>query len=194
MSSRHPRRTADPGSELTAASGGHISTDPGSEYLITVQIDPRFEGDLDADRLHRLAIDVLHAEGTPGPLELGVLVTTDDEVLALNRQYLNHDYKTDVLSFSMVDEMNEAESGDSSGTSLFISPPERPSYLGDIAISYDRAAEQGPEYGHDAPTEVATLLIHGLLHLLGYDDTEDIERERMHSRQGELLAALYGPH
>jgi probable rRNA maturation factor len=57
-----------------------------------------------------------------------------------------------------------------------VTPEERPSYLGDVVISYERAAEQAPEYGHSASAEVGVLLIHGLLHLLGYDDANDEER------------------
>ena len=122
----------------------------------------------------------------PGPLELGVLVTTDQEVHTLNREYLEHDYDTDVISFGMADEDDQADT-----SPKFVSPPDRPAYLGDIAISYDRAAEQAPEYGHGTDAEVATLLIHGLLHLLGYDDLEDSKRDTMYKRQQELLDTLY---
>jgi len=168
--------------------GGHVEDDRGSNYLITVQIDEQYEDRLDADGLHRLALGVLQAERVPGPLELGVLVTNDREVLTLNRQYLGHDYETDVLSFSMNDAgQPEGEIGH------FVTPSERPPYLGDIAISYDRAAEQAPEYGHSAESEVALLLIHGLLHLLGYDDAAEPERERMHARQLELLEQFWDP-
>jgi probable rRNA maturation factor len=96
-------------------------------------------------------------------------------VHALNKEYLGHDYETDVISFGME---SEAE---------FITPEERPAYLGDIVISFERAVEQGPEYGHTAEQEVATLLVHGLLHLLGYDDLDDEARERMHARQDLLI-------
>jgi len=159
-----------------------IVEDAGSDYLITVQIEPQYEEKLDGDALHRLAIHVLKAENVPGPVEVGIVVTTDEEVLALNRQYLDHDYHTDVLSFGMSD---TAEGQEVSG---FITPKERPPYLGDVVISYDRAAEQAPEYSHSTEAEVATLLVHGLLHLLGYDDTAKDDREKMHARQHELLA------
>ena len=157
--------------------GAQVNPDPGSGYLITVQVEPQFEGRVDADALHRLAMHVLRSEGAPTPLEVGVVVTTDDEVHALNRQYLGHDYQTDVISFGMAEE----------GSEEFITPEERPQYLGDVVVSYDRAAEQAPEYGHSTEREVATLLVHGLLHLLGYDDTTDAERERMHERQEALI-------
>lgn len=172
--------------ELQDTSGAQVSPDPGSDYLITVQVEPQYEDKLDLDRLHNLAIGVLRVESVQGPLEMGVVITTDDEVLSLNREYLGHDYKTDVLSFGM-SERGETEAE----TPHFVSAPERPGYLGDIAISYDRAAEQAPEYSHTVDSEIATLLIHGILHLLGYDDTQESEREKMHARQQELLNTLY---
>ena len=162
--------------------GAQVSPDPGSGYLITVQVELLFEDRIDADALHRLAMHVLQSEGAPVPLEVGVVVTTDEEVHALNHQYLGHDYKTDVLSFGMVQD----------GSEEFITPEERPDYLGDVVISYDRAAEQAPEYGHSTEREVATLLVHGLLHLLGYDDTTDADREKMHKRQDTLLKLGFG--
>jgi probable rRNA maturation factor len=140
-----------------------------------VQIEEQYESLLDADALHQLAMVVLKAERVAGPVEVGVVVTTDAEVRALNKQYLGHDYETDVLSFGMLEDDD------------FITPSERPSYLGDVVVSYERAAEQAPEYSHTADKEVATLVVHGLLHLLGYNDAEDTERERMHARQQELL-------
>jgi probable rRNA maturation factor len=161
-----------------------IVQDPGSSYLITVQMEPEYEDKLDADMLHRLAIHVLKAEGAEGPLEVGIVVTTDEVVLALNRQYLGHDYHTDVLSFGM------GATEDAGGDGGFVTPAERAPYLGDVAISYDRAAEQAPEYNHSTEAEVATLLVHGLLHLLGYDDTEDEQRSKMQARQEELVSTF----
>ncbi|MDQ3927832.1 MAG: rRNA maturation RNase YbeY [Chloroflexota bacterium] len=156
--------------------GSRVSTDPGSSYLITVQMEEQYDSRLDADALHRLAMEVLKAERVAGPVEVGVVITTDAEVRALNKQYLGHDYETDVLSFGMMEDDE------------FVTPTERPSYLGDVVVSYDRAAEQAPEYGHTTQMEVATLVVHGLLHLLGYNDAEDTERERMHARQQEILS------
>jgi probable rRNA maturation factor len=93
--------------------------------------------------LERLTTEV--AEGRP----FTVLVTHDGELQRLNREFLQHDYPTDVLSFP-----GEAE-------------------LGEMAISADRAAEQAGEQGHDASTEVEILMLHGLLHLLGHDHETD---------------------
>lgn len=171
-----------PHTTVTGPAKSKVVEDSGSDYLITVQMEPQYEEKLDGDALHKLAIHVLKAEKVTGPVEVGIVVTTDEEVLALNRQYLNHDYHTDVLSFGMSDTPEGEEE------SAFITPDERPPYLGDVVISFDRAAEQAPDYGHSTEREVATLLVHGLLHLLGYDDADEEEREKMHARQNVLIA------
>ncbi len=80
------------------------------------------------------------------------LITTDDELRRMNREFLGKDYATDVLSFP---------SGDETGG------------LGDIAISWQRTREQGEAEGHGAGTEARVLLLHGVLHLLGYDHETD---------------------
>lgn len=79
------------------------------------------------------------------------LITNDGELQRLNRQFLGKDYPTDVLSFP--------EPGDG--------------YLGELAISGDRAIEQAAAYGHSPAEEVKILMLHGLLHLLGYDHETD---------------------
>ena len=177
--SNYPKPKQD--SNIQAPEGSVVSSDPGSDFLITVQIEQQFEDRVDADALDHLAVHVLQAEGRKGPLELGVIVTTDQEVRALNVQYLGHDYDTDVISFSMADE--DAADG-------FLTPTDRPPYLGDVVISYDTAALQASDYGHSPAAEVDVLLVHGLLHLLGYDDHDPAERDRMHGRQDEVLAAF----
>ena len=84
------------------------------------------------------------------------MITTDAELHRLNLQFLGHDYPTDVLSF----------------------PSPAPGAMGDLAISVDRAAEQASRYGHDTATEIRILLLHGVLHLLGYDHETDGGRMR----------------
>jgi probable rRNA maturation factor len=178
--------------------------DAGSDHLISVQIEPAFAADLDADRLHRLACYILAAEGVTGPVEMGVVVTGDAEIHDLNRQYLGHDYPTDVISFTADEEAAgpslarppagcPAAPGDTAALDAnvqFVHPPGWPRYLGDVVISYETAAAQAPEYGHGAAAEVDVLLAHGILHLLGYDDQADPDRHAMHSRQQALVDAF----
>src|SRR5690349_3184011 len=123
--------------------------DAGSDHLISIQIDPAFAADLDADRLHRLAIYILATEGERAPVELGVVVTTDVEIHALNNKYLGHDYPTDVISFTADEEAAEppldlppapgptpAPAAGLDANVQFVHPPGWPRYLGDIVISY----------------------------------------------------------
>jgi len=101
------------------------------------------------------------------------LLAGDDELQRLNRDFLHHDYPTDVLSFP------------SAGPDGF---------LGEIAISVDRAREQAEEYGHALEDEIGILLLHGVLHLLGMDHARDRGRmaraERRHREQLGLPGSL----
>lgn len=178
--------------------------DAGSDHLISVQIAPAFAADLDADRLHRLACYLLAAEKVTEPVEMGLVVTDDAEIHDLNRQYLGHDYPTDVISFTADEEAagppldRPAASGPPAPAApdaldanvRFVHPPGWPRYLGDVVISYETAAAQAPEYGHSAAAEVDVLLAHGILHLLGYDDHADPDRHEMHARQQALVDAF----
>ncbi len=99
------------------------------------------------------------------------LALVDDlRLRCLHREFMAVDEPTDVMTFP--------------------SDPESGTAGGDIAVSVERAAVQGPDYGHSAAAEVEFLLVHGLLHLCGWDDAADGDRERMLDRQAELLAAF----
>lgn len=108
-----------------------------------------------AERLRRLVaggldrLDIADAE-------VHVLVTGDDEVQALNRTWRSLDRPTDVLSFPDGDVM-----------------PDGQRLLGDVVVSLDRAREQAREAGHDELRELEELVLHGVLHLLGYDHSSD---------------------
>ena len=107
-----------------------------------------------------LSSRILRDLGRPDA-ELSVLITDDEEIRTLNRQYRSIDCATDVLSFSQL----EGEGA----------VPES-KVLGDIVISWDRAVSQGEEYGHGTGAEVERLFIHGLLHLFGHDHEGDSEK------------------
>jgi len=90
--------------------------------------------------------------------ELSLLITDDEEIWSLNRLYRSVDRPTDVLSFSQL----EGEG-----------PPTTPELLGDVVISWETAERQAAELGHTLLEELRRLLIHGVLHLLGYDHEKD---------------------
>jgi probable rRNA maturation factor len=142
---------------------------------VDVQIAPEFSGSLSEERLRKVAESVLRAEDTSG--QVAVVVTDDTGIQELNRDFLGNDEPTDVLAFSA---QEEAEG--------FVSAPETDDYLGDVIVSYPRAVAQAGEAGHSAEQELALLVIHGLLHLLGYDHADEEKRAAMWARQTMLNA------
>jgi probable rRNA maturation factor len=142
---------------------------------VLVSIEPGFARRVQADWLTGIARITLEHEAV-GDCQLSVVVTTDDEIQDLNRQYAGEDRPTDVLSFSQ-------EEGEA-----FISAPDEPRHLGDVIISLETAERQAAEAGHDLDAEVAHLLAHGVLHLLGYDHAEAAEEREMRERERAVLA------
>lgn len=120
--------------------------------------------------IERAIITVLTLEGVVEagttengqPVEVGVLVADDDTLATLNRDYRGVDAPTDVLSFPDV-------GADSGAGARFVAPPGVPRRLGDIALSYERVEAQAAEYAHTLQRELAYLVAHATLHLLGYD-------------------------
>ena len=104
--------------------------------------------------------------------ELSVLLTDDDGIQALNRQWRGVDTPTDVLSFAFGEVEGPGED-----------------VLGDIVISLPTAARQAAEHGHGVEDELWVLLVHGLLHLLGYDHQDDEEEREMVAKTRELEQA-----
>ena len=149
-------------------------------FDITVEVDPPYAGEVDTALVVRVAQHVLAHEGVAGPLEAGVWITNEEELRTLNRTFRGVDETTDVLSFGE-DEDDEKP---------FVSAPEAVPHLGDIAISFPHVVRQAEEFGHSRTRELAYLLAHGLLHLLGYDheDPEDAQEMRAHEEAalGEL--------
>ncbi|MFA7572918.1 MAG: rRNA maturation RNase YbeY, partial [Lutispora sp.] len=111
---------------------------------------------------------VLDYEDWDDNFEISISFVDNQEMQDLNKEYRNIDAPTDVLSFSML-EFEEDDEGFESDLNDYI---EEELPLGDIVISVERAIEQAGEYGHSKDREIAFLLVHGMLHLLGYDHEE----------------------
>jgi probable rRNA maturation factor len=94
----------------------------------------------------------------------------DDRLRALHREFMAIDEPSDVMTFP-------ADASDGA-------------FGGDIAVSVDRASEQAAEFGNSQTGEIEFLLVHGLLHLSGWDDATEGERARMLDRQAQLLACF----
>lgn len=128
--------------------------------------------------LRRVAVAAIKAEGVDHPVELGIVLAEDEEVQRLNREYRGQDRSTDVLSFSLEEDVE------------LPSQPGEPRMLGEVVISYPQAMRQSAEYGHPLEREVAFLLVHGILHLLGYDHEKPQDEAAMFGRQETILAGL----
>jgi probable rRNA maturation factor len=145
---------------------------------VTVDVRESWSVPIEQDDLARAVRAALDAEGHPEG-EVTVLLTDDAQIRELNRVYAGVDAPTDVLSFS-------ARGGDPA----FIVAPEAAAYLGDIVISVPYAARQAAEQGHSLAAELRLLVVHGTLHLLGYDHSTEEEQAEMWRRQDSVLKTL----
>ena len=131
--------------------------------------------------------EALEYEGCPYEAEVNLLLTTDEEIHAMNREFRQIDAPTDVLSFPMLE--YEAP-GDFSGfedQEASFHPESGELLLGDIVISKDKVLKQAEEYGHSPKREFAFLIAHSMLHLFGYDHMEEGERLVMEQKQRDIL-------
>jgi probable rRNA maturation factor len=149
------------------------------------------ERDVDVAYLGRLAENTLRSQGVRGEAELSVLFVDEAAITALNERFLGHEGPTDVLSFPIEDDpMISGRMPDSGGSGPGWEPPslgDAPTLLGDVVICPEVAFRNAPEHAGTYEDELALLLVHGILHLLGMDHEIDAEAEVMEAREQELL-------
>jgi len=131
---------------------------------------------LEAESVRRLAELVLEAEGAPNELEVSIAFVDDAAIAALNERHLGHEGPTDVLAFPMQEGPHAKPVGEAC-----------PELLGDVVISVERAVSYCREHGGEPLEELALYLVHGLLHLLGYEDVGGPKHSRMRAREQALL-------
>ena len=137
------------------------------------QVDCCCEGvDVSIAPFQEMAEKILQHLSLTG-VELSIVLCNNSFIHPLNRDYRGKDRPTDVLSFS------QREGGN----------PEDP-MLGDVIISIERAKEQAFEHNNSVSAELSLLLVHGILHLLGYDHEDDEEAEEMEAKEKEILCLL----
>jgi probable rRNA maturation factor len=147
---------------------------------IGIHVDEKFRVVVDGGWVKKIVRQVIKAEGMPPPYEVGLVFTDSETVKQLNREYRGVDEPTDVLAFYMLPQKGADDS--------FALPPDGVTRLGEVIISYPQAVEQAREQGHSPERELALLVIHGILHLLGYDHEEPEEEREMKEKERELLA------
>lgn len=110
--------------------------------------------------------------------EVSVTFVDNERIQEINREYRGFDKPTDVISFALEEE-GEGE--------VLVVGEDLPTVLGDIIVSIPKAKEQAEDYGHSFERELGFLLVHGFLHLLGYDHLNEADETKMFGRQEEIL-------
>ena len=158
---------------------------------MTINIEYETEQKLNLDYekvINEIVEAALDYEKCPYEAEVNVILTDNEAIQQINKEFRQIDSPTDVLSFPMGDfetpsdfEQLEASSED------YFHPETGELLLGDIVISVDKVLEQAEKYGHSAERELAFLTAHSMLHLCGYDHMEEDERKEMEFKQEEIL-------
>lgn len=130
--------------------------------------------EVDLDLVREVAIEIMKFEASPENAELSIVFCDDDFIQKLNKDYRGKSEPTDVLSFPIDEENFEPEIR----------------LLGDIVISTETAARQAENLKHPPMLEIVFLLIHGLLHLHGYDHIHKVARRRMRDREVTIFRHL----
>jgi probable rRNA maturation factor len=157
--------------------------------------DEQEDHPIEVARWAELTRRVLTARGLKGETEVSLLFVDEEAIAALNEQFLGKSGPTDVLSFPIEDEPGPTgRSPDLGGSGPGTSAEQGALILlGDVVICPSVAARNAVEHEVSLDDEVALLVVHGLLHLLGMDHEDDAEAERMEALEQELLTRFYRP-
>jgi probable rRNA maturation factor len=150
---------------------------------------------VDVARWRSLAEGVLAAEGVRGNIELSLLFVEEDDIAALNEQFLGINAPTDVLAFPIdavdVDVMSSPTTGHRGPDRPPPDPSDQPLLLGDVVLCPAVAERQAAEHAGTLDDELALLVVHGILHVLGHDHAQPDETTVMRARERDLLEALH---
>jgi probable rRNA maturation factor len=159
--------------------------------------DEQAEVDVDLNGLVRLAQDVLAAENVRGDCELALTFVDETTMGELNKEFLGEDGPTDVLAFPIDDEIVESgrspDSGSTGPDRPDVEPGEVPILLGDVMVCPSVAARNAAERSRSTDEEIALLVVHGILHVLGMDHADPDEEKAMFAKQEALLARFHRP-
>ena len=161
----------------------------GENAAVAVQVFDEFARAVSAAWLETVCLAVLSQEGISQHVSL--VIADDDTVCALNAEYRGLDKTTDVLSFAFDNAGEYYGEGDApSGWSVddeFVLPPGESAGLGEVIVSYPQAARQARQAGHPVERELAFLVVHGILHLLGHDHMDDDDARVMQDKERRAM-------
>lgn len=142
--------------------------------------------EIDEESLIRTVVEtVLKEEGVKKDVDVYITLTHNENIRQINAEHRNIDKPTDVLSFPMFEREEIPTLKEESSEDELVE-----TMLGDIIVSVEKVREQAEEYGHSFRRELAYLVTHGMLHLLGYDHMIEEEKVVMRKREEEILAIL----
>ena len=155
------------------------------EHQISISREVKNLGHNNSAALIKKAVNMaLNAEGVDVPCLVSVMLTDDEGIRRINREFRDVDRPTDVLSFPL----NELDPGDFDRSLCEKDLDTGLILLGDMMISVPRCEEQGKEFGHGYEREILYLTVHSVLHLLGYDHVDEGEMKRqMRQREKEIM-------
>ena len=134
---------------------------------------------------------VLSYEGFTNDVEVSLTLVSEEEIQKLNKEFRDKDAVTDVLSFPMLELEGIKDFSKLEIREDMLDPDTEDILLGDIVICVSRVRSQAKEYGHSEKREYAFLIAHSMLHLLGYDHMEEIERQEMEDKQRAILEQIH---
>ena len=151
---------------------------------INISIKRNIDLPVEKNWLERIARRVLEVESIAPSAEMGLLITDSQTIQKLNRIYRGEDKPTDVLAFQMTPGTSQEPE------QPFVHPPDGIRHLGEVVVSFPQAVTQAQEQGHGVTRELALLIVHGILHLLGYDHELPEEEQKMRDKENKILSVL----
>lgn len=156
------------------------------EYAYKQQVIPGYN-----EIIERVVLKSLDYENCPYEVQVYVLLTDDNEIWTINKEHRKIDRPTDVLSFPMYAYEKPACFDEVEDDMDAFHPSTGELMLGDIIISMDKVLSQAKAFGHSKERELAFLVAHSMLHLMGYDHMTDEERMIMEAKQEDILKQLH---
>ena len=174
-----------------------LSNGPFFNSQIDISVDPPFWSEVAESWIRTVMEKALRVavEAGSGGCQVSLLVTDDATIRELNASYRGLNEVTDVLSFSMThpghwegdtvpDELFDMEQS-------FVLPPDEPFPLGEVVVSYPQVCRQAGDLGRPVCRELALMIVHGVLHLVGYDHLEPEEQAAMQAREQAALEDIF---
>jgi probable rRNA maturation factor len=169
-----PGRLSAPSHPMSAP---NVSSSRNVELDVEFAVEEHIPAVWEEARIRQLVASIVERELGPGRYTIALHLVGDETIRELNREHRGVDLHTDVLAFPLHDPNGMR----------FVVPPDLSTNLGDVVVSHPRVQAQAEEYGHSPGRELAYLVVHGVLHVLGYDHEAEDDRVRMRAREEEAL-------